>query len=235
MSKPNLVFIPGLLCTGELYAAQIAALGDRVNYQIADHGAYDDIAACAEAILERAPQSFVPVGLSMGGYITFELLRQAPDRVERFVIIDSSSRPDKPEQSGKRLEMIALAQTSGMDAVAEALVPSMLGRSNRKDEYLLAMMRDMSNETGPVRFANQQKLIMSRPDTRPDLASFDQTALVIVGEEDVLTPKDVNEEIADGLPNADLAIILECGHLATIEAPEAVSAALEDFLLGDVL
>lgn len=232
MASSHLIFIPGLLCTGELYAAQIAALGDRVSYQIADHGGHDDITSCAAAILERAPERFTPIGLSMGGYILFELLRQAPERIERFVIIDSSARPDKPEQSDKRREMIALAQTEGMDAVAQALVPSMLGRSNREDEDLLSLMYDMARETGPERFAHQQRLIMSRPDSRPDLAAFERPALVMVGEEDVLTPKDVVEEIADGLPNADLAVIPECGHMAAIEAPEAVSAALEDFLFG---
>ena len=194
-TTPHIVFIPGLLCTGELYTAQIAALGTRIRYSIANHGGHNEIRNCAAAILDRAPEKFIPVGLSMGGYILLELLRQAPERIERFVIIDSSAAPDAPEQGDKRRAMIELAKTDGMDAVAEALVPSMLGRSNRQDEDLLGLMYDMARDTGPERFEFQQNMIMSRVDSRPDLPACEMPGLVIVGEEDVLTPIARAEEI----------------------------------------
>ena len=234
MSSP-LLFIPGLLCTGELFTAQIEEFGRDFQYSIADQSSFGDISACADAILERAPQVFTPIGLSMGGYLLFELLRQAPERIDRFVIVDSSARVSAAGEAQfaereKRMGLVDLAKTAGMAPVIEALAPSMLGRSNRDDTDLLALVQSMAEETGAERFEKQQRLILSRPSSLDDLQTFRQEALVIIGEEDVLTPMAMAEEMADGLPSAELAIIPQAGHLSPIEAPDAVNAALEDFL-----
>jgi pimeloyl-ACP methyl ester carboxylesterase len=225
-----LVLVPGLLCSARLYGPQIAALWPFGQVAVADHRRGADMAAIAEAILAQAPPRFALAGLSMGGYIAFAMLRLAPERVARLALLDTSARPDLPEQKLGREKFIAMAEAGKLTDVVDLLTPRFLHKSRHNDEALKRVVRDMAAETGPDAFVRQQKAIMSRADARPLLATIRCPTLVLVGDGDELTPPELAKEIAGGITAARLVVVPECGHLSTIEKPEAANAALAEWL-----
>jgi pimeloyl-ACP methyl ester carboxylesterase len=231
MSDPlPIVLVPGLNCSARVYAEQIPALWGCGPVTIADHRRDDSVAAIAARILAMAPPRFALAGLSMGGYITFAMMRAAPERVARLALLDTSARPDTPEQSERRHSMIALAESGRFAEVADLLFPVFVHRDRHDDEALRAIVRTMAEETGPDAFVRQQHAIMTRPDCRPQLASIRCPTLVLVGDGDVLLPPVLSEEIAAGIAGARLVRVPDCGHLSTLEQPQAVNQALVEWL-----
>lgn len=227
----NLVLVPGLLCTADLFRAQIAALDGRgCVVHVADHSSDASVASIAGRILADAPPRFALAGLSMGGYIAFEIMRQAPERVERLALLDTSARPDMPEQSENRRRLVALAEKKGVAVPAREMFAKLVAPSRADDAELLTTFLAMAEATGTGGFARQQTAIAARPDSRPTLAAIRCPTLVLVGAEDQLTPPPLAEEIAQGIPGARLAVIPGAGHLSTLEAPEAVNDALNGWL-----
>jgi pimeloyl-ACP methyl ester carboxylesterase len=225
-----LLLVPGLLCSARLYAPQVAELWREGPVMVADHRRDDDIAAIAARILGAAPERFALAGLSMGGYIAFAMMRQAPERIVKLALLDTSARPDTPEQSAAREKFMAMAQAGKLADVVETLLPRFLHTNRHGDENLERVVRDMAADTGVEAFVRQEKAIMTRPDSRPLLASIRCPTLVLVGDGDVLTPPELSREIAAGIPGARLTVVPDCGHLSTVERPEAVNAALADWL-----
>ena len=225
-----LVLVPGLLCSARLYAPQIAALWPLGSIIVADHRRDAEMAAIAARILADAPPRFALAGLSMGGYIAFAMLRLAPERIARLALLDTSARPDTAEQSAGREKFIAMAEAGKLGDVVDTLTPRFLHRSHHNNETLKRVVRDMATDTGPEAFVRQQKAIRSRPDSRPLLASIRCPSLVLVGDGDELTPPELSKEICTGISGARLVVVPECGHLSTIEKPDAVNAALAEWL-----
>jgi pimeloyl-ACP methyl ester carboxylesterase len=226
-----LVLVPGLLCTEALYTPQIAALAaDGATVSVADHRADDTIAAIATRLLADAPGRFALAGLSMGGYIAMEVMRRAPDRVTRLMLLDTSARPDTATQTENRLRQIALAESGRFDQVAPALFPLFVHERRENDAALRQVVLDMARATGPEAFIRQQKAIMARPDSRPDLAAVACPTLVVVGAGDRLTPPDLAHEIRELVPGARLETIPGSGHLPTLETPDAVTALMQRWL-----
>jgi pimeloyl-ACP methyl ester carboxylesterase len=231
MSLPvPLVLVPGLLCSARLYAPQITALWPYGPITVANHRYDDDMAAIAARILADAPPRFALAGLSMGGYIAFAVLRQAPERIAKLALLDTSARPDRPEQKEVREKAIAMVEGGSFSEVVDFLAPQFLHRDRRGDVTLTCLIRDMAADTGADAFVRQVKAIMKRPDTRPLLPSIGCPTLVLVGDGDELTPPELSKEIAAGIPGARLAVVPHCGHLSTVERPDAVSAALAEWL-----
>ena len=225
-----IVLVPGLNCSARLYAEQIPALWRFGPVQVADHTRDDSMEAIAAAILAHAPPRFALVGLSMGGYIALTMVRQAPARVHKLALLDTSARPETPEQSERRKPQIALAQGGHFAEVPPLQFPVFVHRNRQHDEALRARVRSMAEETGAEAFLRQQKAIMTRPDMRPLLASIACPTLVLVGDGDELTPPPLSEEIAAGIAGSRLAVIADCGHLSTMERPEAVNRALVEWM-----
>lgn len=225
-----LLLVPGLLCSAKLYAPQVAALWPFGPVMIADHRRDDDIGAIAARILAQAPPRFALAGLSMGGYIAFAMLRQAPERIAKLALLDTSARPDTTEQSAAREKFIAMAEAGKLSEVVDTLAPRFLHRDRRDDATLNRVIRDMAADTGAEAFVRQEKAIMTRPDSRPLLPSIRCPTLVLVGEGDELTPPDLAREITAGIAGTRLVVVPNCGHLSTIEQPEAVNAALGEWL-----
>ena len=231
MSEPlPIVLIPGLLCTPELYAPQIPALWRFGPVMVADHRRDDSMAGIARRILADAPPRFVMMGLSMGGYTALEIMRQAPERVARLALIDTQARPDLPEQSERRRAQMAAAGEGRLMEVADQLYPLMVAPGRHEDADLRTLWRRMASDTGAEAFIRQQAAIMGRPDSRPDLEAIRCPTLVVVGDQDALTPPDRAQEMASGIPGARLATIPGSGHLSPVEQPNAVSEALVDWL-----
>ncbi|MCB1520218.1 MAG: alpha/beta fold hydrolase [Hyphomicrobiaceae bacterium] len=229
----NLVLVPGLLCTDALFRHQIDALGGRVAITVGDHRRSDTLAGIAEGLLAAAPERFALAGLSMGGYVAFEILRQAPERVERLALLDTSARADQPEQSEMRGRLVSLARRKGVRAAQMQLLPRLIAPEAQHDARLVDLIMTMAEATGVEAFARQQAAIAARPDSRPLLANISCPATVIVGSDDVLTPPAVAAEIAAGIAGSRLIEIDGAGHLSSLERPEAVTDALRSWLSGD--
>jgi pimeloyl-ACP methyl ester carboxylesterase len=226
----NLVLVPGLLCTRALWAAQLAALGDIADMTVANHTGHDSLAGIARSILASAPERFALAGLSMGGYVAYEILRQAPERVTKLALLDTGYRADAPERREQRLALMALAEREGARKAQESLLPVLIHQSRLADRALVEAVLQMGADTGTAAFKRQQTALMGRPDNAALLASIRCPTLVIVGREDVLTPPELAQDIARGISGARLEIIRECGHLSTMEQPAAVNRALRSWL-----
>jgi pimeloyl-ACP methyl ester carboxylesterase len=166
----------------------------------------------------------------MGGYISLEIMRQAPERVARLALLDTSARPDTPEQSAFRRDLLARARTTSMSDIADLTLPNLVAPQHLADESLRQVIRAMAEEVGAEGFARQQNAIMSRPDSRPGLGAIRCPTLVLVGEQDTLTPPDRAREIAAGIAGSRLVTVPRCGHVSTLERPQEVSQALVELL-----
>jgi pimeloyl-ACP methyl ester carboxylesterase len=224
------VLIPGLLASARLYAAQIPELWRRGPVMVADHTRDPTMEGIARRLVAAAPPRFALCGLSMGGYIAFEVVRQAPERVARLALLDTAARADTPEATAMRHAQMALAAAGRLGEVLEQQVARTVHPAHRGDPGLREINKLMAEDVGPEAFGRQQKAIMGRPDSRPTLATIACRTLVLVGEQDELTPPDRAIEMAQGIAGAQLVTVPECGHLSTLEQPRAVTRALLDWL-----
>ncbi|TCZ66627.1 alpha/beta fold hydrolase [Roseicella aquatilis] len=228
---PRLLLLPGLLCDSRLWRDQIAALAGEAECHVADTTLDESLAAMAERALATAPDRFALAGLSMGGYLAFEILRQAPERVTRLALFDTSARPDSPQQARRRRGLMALTRTGQFRGVTPRLLPQLVHPDHLAGpigQEVIAMAERIGREA----FLRQQEAILGRPDSRPDLPGIRVPTLVAVGEADALTPPELSEEIAAAIPGARLHRIVGCGHLPPMEAPAATTALLRAWLRG---
>lgn len=226
-----LVLVPGLVCDEDLFAPQVAALSDVADVVVPDLRGAGSIPDMAAVVLEAAPGRFSLGGLSLGGYVVLEVLRQARHRVERLALMDTSARPESPAQTARRRALLALIDERGFDAALEALWPSEVAPGRVDDTALHERFVAMCRRCGPDVFARQVAAILVRADSRPDLPGLDLPALVVCGRQDAITPLDSSVEMAELLPRGRLVVLEDCGHLSSWEQPEAVGAALRGWLL----
>jgi pimeloyl-ACP methyl ester carboxylesterase len=226
----DLVLLPGLLCDERLFAAQVHGLSDMARVHIPRLTA-NTVAGMAADVLAHAPETFALAGLSMGGYVAQEIMRQAPGRVAQLALLSTTARPDAPEQSKMRHDLIRLTQANRFQQVMPRLLPKLISSGRRSDRGLTADVVDMSNAVGPEIFICQQQAILTRTDSRPDLANITVPTAVICGDADELTPIDRHEEMQSQIEGATLTIISGSGHLVTMEAPQATTQALRSWLL----
>ena len=226
------VMISGLLASARHYADQIPALWRFGPVTVADHTRDDSMAAIAGRILADAPPAFALVGLSMGGYISLEIMRQAPGRVLKLALLDTSARPDRPDQTERRRAQMEVAREGRLEDVADQQYPLLVDRSRRDDAGLQKIVKTMAVDVGAKAFNRQQMAIIGRADSRPSLAAIACPTLVLVGEGDQLIPMEHSQELADGIAGSNLVVVPDCGHLSTLEQPEAVTAALVDWIGG---
>ena len=222
----KLVLIPGLLCTDILFAPQISALQQEVEIAIAETTGMNSITAMAERVLDEHGGPFILAGLSMGGYVAMEVVRLAPDRVMGLGLLSTAADQDSEKKKKLRTELIRLSSIGKFKGVTPRLLPQFLSPAALQDEALTARVMDMAATVGQVNFALQQTAIMGRRDQREALADYPHPALVLCGMLDVLTPPEKSEEMAGLLPNSELVLLPDIGHLSTLEAPQACIDAL---------
>jgi len=233
--KPSLMLLPGLLCDAAVWAPQVQALSDRVHCQVVDYGLRDSLAAMAQQVLDSAPtERFALAGHSMGGRVALEVMRLAPQRVHHLALLDTGTHPlaagsagDK-ERAG-RMALLQLAQERGMRAFGEQWAKPMVHPARHGTAVFEAVL-DMLERSSATHYAAQIKALLNRPDAAPLLPTIACPCLVLTGEQDLWSPPEQHAEIAAALANAQLCIVPECGHMATLEQPEAVTAALARWL-----
>ena len=184
--------------------------------------------AWARRVLGVVDGSFVPVGCSMGGYLAFELWRQAPDRIPALVLADTRATPDSPEQRLARDDSIRVLGEAGTEDFWEDLAPKLF--SEGADPAVVERARELAFEQPLTGLVTAQETIRDRPDSRPTLPTIDVPVLVLVGEEDRLTPPADAEAMVAALPDARFSRIAGAGHLAPFEQADVVAAAIREFL-----
>lgn len=225
-----LVLVPGLLTSPRLYAEQLPALWRLGPVTVADNARGETVGQIASAVLDAAPPRFALAGLSMGGYIALEIMRQASGRVAKLALLDTSARPDTPVQRARRQTQIEKTRRGRFAEIPGEQWPLLVRPSALENKQLWGIVQLMAEETGPDAFIRQQLAIMSRPDSRPDLAAISCPALVLVGEHDALTPPELAAEMAAGITGAQLVVVPDSGHLSTLEQPDLVTRALGEWL-----
>lgn len=228
--KQNLVLMSGLLLDEHMWQDQIEALAGEFEITVPDCSRHDNVEDLARDFLRSAPERFAIAGLSKGGSTVFEVFKQAPGRVTRVALLDTTPLPDTPEATAARLKGISRARRGEFEQMLWELLPILLYKSRLQDKPLCRRIVGMSVEMGAETFIRQQKAIMDRPDYRDLLEKINVPALVVCGAEDALTPLPISEEMARRIPGAKLVVIPECGHLSTMERPEAVTVALREWL-----
>jgi pimeloyl-ACP methyl ester carboxylesterase len=231
MTIRPLLLLPGLLCDARLWRDQIAGLEGIGACQVADTTLDAGLGEMALRALAAAPPRFALAGLSMGGYLALEIMRRAPERVTRLALLDTGARPDTEEQARRRRGLMALTRSGQFKGVTPRLLPSLLHPAHVEGPLGHAV-RDMAERVGREAFLRQQQAILQRPDSRPMLPGIAVPTLVVVGEQDQLTPPELSEEMAAAIPGARLVRIPMAGHLPPMEQPEAVTALLRDWLCG---
>ena len=229
MSAP-LLLVPGLSCTADLWAPQIAAFSGRADCRLADHRNGATMAEIAANILVQAPPQFMLCGLSMGGYLSFEIMRQAPQRVRKLALLDTQATPEGEAQRANRYGRMEAARQGGMSALSDLQWEQLVHPMRYADAKLKDDVRRMALDTGVEVYLRHCAAIMNRADSRADLSTIKVPTLVLVGDKDQLTPPDKAREMADNIAGATLVIVPDCGHMSTMERPEAVNAALEAWL-----
>jgi pimeloyl-ACP methyl ester carboxylesterase len=225
------VFLPGLLCDGRLWRDQAETLADVAEPTIADLTLDDSVAAMAARALAGAPRRFALAALSMGGYVAFEMLRQASERVTRLALLDTSAAPDTPQRARQRRAAMESLKHGRFLGVTTRMLPQLVHA-----RHLLGAVGDevraMAGRVGGTAFLRQQQAILGRPDSRPLLPSIRVPTLVAVGDSDVLTPAADAEEIHRGIAGSAIHLFRDCGHLPPMELPEETAQVLRRWLLS---
>ena len=226
-----IVLITGQLLTEAVWQPLLDAWPDR-EVIVADNHSDDTIEGFAQRLLDNAPLKFVLIAHAMGGFVAFEVMRRAPERVAKLALISTLASADGPAQTARRQGYIDLVTNGRFDQVVEERIPILFPEEKRDDERLLGIARRMAADTGADIFLAQQRAIMARIDSRPRLGEIAVPTLLIWGEKDGITSRAHHDEILEAIAGARLEAIPGAGHLPTVEAPEVVVPLLTEFMDG---
>ena len=227
----HLLLLPGLACDADVWVDQLRELSTITTVSVADYRASDSIGKMARVALAGAPDRVAIAGHSMGGRVAFEIMRTSPERIAGLALLDTAYRPFAGGEAGdreiaKRSELLNLARTKGMRAMAEFWIPHIIAPDRVRDQALRGAIVDMMGRKTPEIFAAQIKALLERPDATGVLATIACPTLVLCGRQDAWSPLGAHQEMAAAIPNAQLAVIDQCGHMAPMERPADVTAAL---------
>lgn len=230
--RKNLILVPGLLCSHDMWLDQIGEFEEDYDLMIFDHTHHDNLPDMVSDFLTDAPDSFALAGLSMGGYIAFEIMRQAASRVEKLILLDTNARADREPQIEMRETLIDRAGKEDIRIIAQELIEYLIHADRVNDKELCDRILDMASDVGAKSFQKQQQALIARPDSREFLPTIKCPTMIICGEQDALTPPKVHQEMADLIPGATYHQIGDCGHLSTMERPEEINQLMREFLVS---
>ncbi|KAF1725458.1 alpha/beta fold hydrolase [Pseudoxanthomonas japonensis] len=229
MASLPLLLLPGLLCDERLWRDPAAELADVATVHHADLTRDDSMAGMAARVLAAAPPVFALAALSMGGYVAFEILRQAPQRVAKLALLDTSARLDPPKRRLVRQAGLAMAEAGRFAGVTRKLLPQLVHQS-RVESIVGEDVMAMAQRVGRDAFLRQQRAIIDRPDSEPLLPAIAVPTLLGVGEDDRMTLPEETRLMHDRIPGARLHVFARCGHLPPMEVPQETAAVLRDWL-----
>jgi pimeloyl-ACP methyl ester carboxylesterase len=233
--RPTLMLLPGLMCDAEVWAHQCEALQAQTECVVPVWGLCDSLTAMARQVLAEAPtERFSLAGHSMGGRVALEVMRLAPHRVERLALLDTGTHPLPAGEAGEkertgRLALLALARAQGMRAAGDKWARGMV-HPQQLDTPLFESILAMLERSSPEQFGAQISALLNRPDATRLLPAIRCPVLVLCGREDVQSPPAQHAAMHDAIAGAQLCIIAHCGHMSTIEQPQAVNDVLDAWL-----
>lgn len=231
MSKrPFIAFACAHMTDERLYAHQVAALSTTYDIEVFVFREQASMGDMAEEILRRTPEKFTLVGLSLGGYVAFELIRRASHRLQRLVLMDTTAVADHPARKEGRRQDILKVQQGGIEALIPELPSRWLLPAHVAQPELVGLMAEMARSVGARGQFNQQTAMLARPDSHEDLRGLRVPTLLVCGRQDPVTPLADHEAMAACVPGSRLEVIEDCGHLSTIEQAEAVTHVLKSWL-----
>ena len=224
-----LVLLPGMMCDARLFAPQIAALGGTRQMTVLPLRG-ETVTEIAANVLAHAPPVFALGGLSMGGIVAMEIVAQAPERVTRLALMDTNPRAETAQVAARREPQIAAVRAGGLRRVMrDEMKPNYLAPGPGR-AAVLDLCMEMAEALGPEVFVRQSRALQTRPDRQEVLRGVAVPTLVLCGEHDALCPVERHELMAALVPGAVLDVVEGAGHLPTLEAPEAVIAAMRRWL-----
>jgi pimeloyl-ACP methyl ester carboxylesterase len=226
----DIVLIPSQLCTDLVWEPQLPVLSAFARPRVFVQRDHDTVGAMAQSVLDASPEGFTLITHGMGGFVAFEMLRRAPQRIGKLVLMSALAPADTPKQTERRMGYIRLVEQGRFDGIIEERIPMLVHPSRTGDAALTAILRRMASDTGPEVFQRQQRAIMARPDSRPMLASIPCPTVLVFGRQDGITSIEHQNEMLNTIPNVRLEILEDCGHMMTLEKPADVNARLSAFL-----
>ena len=220
--KTPVVFLPALLCNAGLFIHQIKTMESECDFYVPDLGLDENVSDAAARVLKRAPERFVLGGISMGGYVALEIMRQAPERVRGLILADTNAHADPEAAREKRLKAIETAREKGIEPLIKPTLLDIIAPEHRSNDVTRHILERMAELTGVDKYVNEQKTIMSRPDSTASIGKIDCPVLVVGGEKDALSPPDALDAMTRLIPRA--------AHLPPLENPAAFTAALRAFI-----
>ena len=227
----SVMILPGMMLDGRAFPGLVEQLQGYGAVSVGDLTRDDSVAKMAARVLASAPARFAVIGLSMGGIVALELWRLARARISHLALLDTTPFADAPERRAVRRQQMQLVAAGRLrDVVVHSLKPRYLAEKHRNDHGLLARILDMALELGPAVFCRQSVALMNRADSSSTLSTIDCPTLVMCGRQDELCPLEVHEKMAHKIPQAQLVVLSDCGHLTPLESPAEVAAAIRRLL-----
>ncbi|WP_052003550.1 alpha/beta hydrolase [Microvirga sp. BSC39] len=224
--RPTILLLPGLLCDASVWTAQVEALRPHAHVLVADFSQHDSLEAMGRSALAMVEGPIIAVGHSMGARVAMEMVHLAPKRIVKLALIDTGIDTRREGEEAKRQVLVDLAYAEGMGALADRWLPPMVHPDRIDDQTLLAPMKAMVMRATPEQHRRQIQALLNRPNLVPRLADVTCPTLVMVGRQDRWSPLAQHEEMAARIPNAELVVIEDSGHMTLLEQPEQVSNAL---------
>ncbi|MDG0860770.1 alpha/beta fold hydrolase [Staphylococcus equorum] len=228
--KDTIIFLPGTLCNEKLWNKQIEFFESEYNIIVGNLKNYNSIERMAEEILYKAPEKFFLVGLSLGGIVSLEIARIAPQRVIKLILMDTTPYLPTIKQMDSWRVFREMCENKQFDDITKKhILPQMLSDKNYSEE-LKNIVIEMSKDVGMKAYLNQLNALENRKDYRKFLNEISVKTLILVGEEDKICPVYISEYLDDQLPNSSLNLISNSGHLPPLENPDLTNNRINYFI-----
>jgi pimeloyl-ACP methyl ester carboxylesterase len=235
MHTSSVVLLPGSLCNRRLWQDQLEGLSSDAAVSVGDLTHDSSIEGMAQRVLAAAPSRFALAGLSLGGIVALEVVRQAPERVQRLALLATTARPSTTEQCAQWQRMGEMARAGDLRTVVhDFLLPVLVHPSRRADARLARIIEHMADAVGPEAYLRQLAALSARSDSRPHLARIACPTLLVASRADIICPVQLHEEMAANMRYARLVVVEQCGHLSSLEQPQAITTLLRDWLHGQL-
>jgi pimeloyl-ACP methyl ester carboxylesterase len=232
MTKPVLLLLPGLMCDAAVWRAQIDAFGDGWDVRVPNFHGLDSFDAMAAAALALADGPFALAGHSMGGRVAMQVAATAPERVLRLALLDTGAHLPTPGEAESRLALVATGEREGVEAVIQTWLPPMLAPAHREDRALWDEIAAMQRRAGVATLKRQQQALLTRRNGFAQLDTVKVPTAFITGALDSWAPPEQHRDMQAHVPGSTLTVIEDCGHMAPMEAPQAVNQAFAAWLQG---